>query len=1194
MTIHLPIPNGNEPGEMQRTFRTWAAALTKAISEAAASGPTPASGLTQGSNTPAGTPVSEDLTDYLLPPEKVFYKNRWDVVVAEEPTIVSQALQAGVSSVAYVAAYTALGNYLTDVPASLYTYGGKTWPVVNWNVLDTIKKYLGPGGKKNWMAQWALYDAALNAIKAAILQGALDPGDAPDMVRPLIFWDFAGANMPTQPSSGTPTPALWAPTTVALTNASGPVSVDDATASQFTDTSGAGTSIRLTFPTQNVRYVQPTYDVNEASLYATGVPPVEAYVVQMRVKWDGAGTWKGQVGYTGGSYLKTVAAPISGQWIIKTWDMKNLDTTPTGGTQFMSLAKLTSFYTDLVDGGKCDVDWALIGKFGVGTRSEYDSFISNLATLAMLKAAFLDPATGKISATTHILPGSITSPLIAAYQIFAAQMVVGNFDCLVPNFNSEMVPVDAAGTVAAAWPDVTATAQLESRLVYGTFSGAAASGYNSSKNCRKITTAQGTVDLTGEIQVIAGDVYSINALCTPTGGTVNLILKGKDNATGAWSDLQTISFTAGTWAAHATGIVYTIPNTITHAKLSISGGGTGGFIDNLYWRKAADGRLLVDGTIMARHILTGAIEAYHMRVGPLYQFSTKVIASGGTYLESVNDGGWKRPATGEGGFASADTTFYGDPSRTHPSALPRLRFGAIFWGSNTDRSIMVGLSSAYPGSAGGFELRRVPASAVFKLYTVAALNSYTLVSAGKYDNGTTPGTAGTFTLAAPAGTGTDYERMELRVFNGVNLTASVRLEAWFNGVRKAYWTHGDLGYTNGVDSPIGGFAGLRLASTSQRVGSFSFGNGNVVMEGGTVTADMFDADLAILGVIHSPNYVPGTSSVAATGFKQAGAAFPVQTLDGLTVNAQAEFGADVVIAGYQALTMANLVFGGSQERTTAGYFDWLCPAGITRAKLTLGGAGAGAGGASSTAGGGGGGAGAVFEKWIPVVPGTTYRITVGAAGVGGVSGGNGTAGSPSTMAYLSGPDSGFVTITSNGGALGVGGNSTSNGGNGGATATISAPAGGAGSNATPNAGAGTISTPTVFYPSTWEFPGGGGGGGNTKTSPTNNTFYSGGTGGACTGYFPTGLAGVAGFTTTGSPVNSRGGGGGGSSMKGRGGRGGGESYLDPGNFVTPQAGNMCAGGGGGGVRDISGTPQAQDGMAGGVGYAKIAWGGAVN
>ena len=1015
MTIHLPIPNGNEPGEIQRTFRTWAAALNTAIAEAAASGPTPASGLTQGTGTPAGTPVSEDLTDYLLPPEKVFYKNRWDVVVAEKPTIVSQALQAHISSTAYEAAYTALSDYLTDVPASLYTFGGKTWPVVNWNTLDTIKKYLGPGGKKNWMAQWALYDAALNAIKASILQGALDPGDAPDVVRPLLYWDFAGANMPTQQSSGTPSPTLWGPTTVALTNASGPVGVDNDTASQFTDTSGAGSSIRLTFPTQNVRYVLP-YDSAEAVSYASGVVPVEAYVVQMRVKWDGSGTWKGQVGYTGGSYLKTVAAPMSGVWTIKTWDMKSLDTTPTGGTQFMSLANLTSFYTDLVDGGKCDVDWALIGKFGAGSRSEYDSFISNLATLAMLKAAFLDPATGKIPASTKILPGSITSPLIAAYQIFAQHMTIGNFDCLVPNFNSEMVPVDANGTIAAAWPDVTATAQLESRLVFGTFSGGSASGYNNSKNCRKITTAQGTVDLTGEIAVIAGDVYSINALCTPTGGTVNLILKGKDVTTGAWSDLQTISFTAGTWAEHTTGIVYTIPNTITHAKLAISGGGTGGFIDNLYWRKAADGRLLVDGTIMARHVIAGAIEAYHMRVGPLYQFSTQVIASGGTYLESVNDGGWKRPATGEGGFASADTTFYGDPSRTHPSALPRLRFGAIFWGSNTDRSIMVGLSSAYPGSAGGFELRRVPGSAVFSLYSVAALNSYTLVSAGKYDNGTSPGTAGTFTLAAPASSGTDYERMELRVFNGVNLTASVRLEAWFNGVRKAYWTHGDLGYTNAVDSPIGGFAGLRLASTSQRVGSFSFGNGNIVMEGGTVTADMLDADLAILGLIRSPNYVAGTASAAATGFKQAGTPFSVTTLDGLTWNAQAEWGGDIAAAGWKLAHISNRAMGNTVTQNGTGTTDIAIPEGITTVEATL----QAAGGAGFSGHGYGGSGGQYKRLSITVKPHNTYRITIGAAGAN------------STITWVSfdgtsgyTTDSGFTTITATFGADGGAGADTS-------------------------------------------------------------------------------------------------------------------------------------------------------------------------
>lgn len=81
--------------------------------------------------------------------------------------------------------------------------------------------------------------------------------------------------------------------------------------------------------------------------------------------------------------------------------------------------------------------------------------------------------------------------------------------------------------------------------------------------------------------------------------------------------------------------------------------------------------------------------------------------------------------------------------------------------------------------------------------------------------------------------------------------------------------------------------------------------------------------------------------------------------------------------------------------------SWLCPAGVTRIWLYgYGGGGGGAGGAgghsgvtASSAAGGGAGGGAVPE-WIPVdvVPGTTYTITIGAAGSGGAAGPPGTPG----------------------------------------------------------------------------------------------------------------------------------------------------------------------------------------------------------
>lgn len=88
--------------------------------------------------------------------------------------------------------------------------------------------------------------------------------------------------------------------------------------------------------------------------------------------------------------------------------------------------------------------------------------------------------------------------------------------------------------------------------------------------------------------------------------------------------------------------------------------------------------------------------------------------------------------------------------------------------------------------------------------------------------------------------------------------------------------------------------------------------------------------------------------------------------------------------------------------TTAGATTWTCPAGITRAKVTVIGGG-GNGGASGTSGaGGGGGAGGCSIKWFNnLAPGTVYNLTVAAQG--GVS-------------TFTGP--GAVTPTGNAGASG--------------------------------------------------------------------------------------------------------------------------------------------------------------------------------
>lgn len=93
-------------------------------------------------------------------------------------------------------------------------------------------------------------------------------------------------------------------------------------------------------------------------------------------------------------------------------------------------------------------------------------------------------------------------------------------------------------------------------------------------------------------------------------------------------------------------------------------------------------------------------------------------------------------------------------------------------------------------------------------------------------------------------------------------------------------------------------------------------------------------------------------------------------------------------------------------------------------RVELVGAGAGGGGGVSTGCGGGGGGGGRAIDYVFLVAGTAYTYTIGAKGVGGSAGFNGTNGSASSFVGPAG------TIVATGGSAGVGANTGSGGGGG--------------------------------------------------------------------------------------------------------------------------------------------------------------------
>ena len=237
---------------------------------------------------------------------------------------------------------------------------------------------------------------------------------------------------------------------------------------------------------------------------------------------------------------------------------------------------------------------------------------------------------------------------------------------------------------------------------------------------------------------------------------------------------------------------------------------------------------------------------------------------------------------------------------------------------------------------------------------------------------------------------------------------------------------------------------------------------------------------------------------------------------------------------------------GEAEFTSGGTYTWTCPAGITNVSAVC------IGGGGGTRGGGGGGLG--WKNNIPVVPGTTYNVSVGSIGPS-VNGGDsyfidaatvcGKGGLKSVNEDASGGDfvgdgggkggnGSFYTFTDNGGGGGAGGYS----GNGGDGGCWQSPPGTAGQG------------------------GGAGGGAGYPSSGTQ------GAGGGGTGIYGEGSSGAGG---TGS-----------SDATGKGGSGGTDGSDGTGGWWGKQGGSY---GGGGGCWSSGGY---QD-QAGGGGAVRIIW-----
>jgi hypothetical protein len=267
---------------------------------------------------------------------------------------------------------------------------------------------------------------------------------------------------------------------------------------------------------------------------------------------------------------------------------------------------------------------------------------------------------------------------------------------------------------------------------------------------------------------------------------------------------------------------------------------------------------------------------------------------------------------------------------------------------------------------------------------------------------------------------------------------------------------------------------------------------------------------------------------------------------------------------------------GQSSFTTAGSFTFTVPIGTTSISAVVVGAGGGGAGADTRPGEGmtGGGGGALCYGTIPVTPGESLTITVGAGGNGGSSGGNpgsqgGTSsigrGATSLITATGGNGGNYRSTTAaSGGTRSVDASVTnSGGGNGGASgssATTGASGGGGAGGYSAAGGAGGSTTNAGSASA-----GGGGGGGGAVTT-------GGGSGGG-------GGVGILGAGSNGS---------GGTYERGAGGvgsNGGGSTNGTAGTVGAAGTGGLFGGGGGAFDTDGGGA-----GAAGGQGAVRIIWG----
>lgn len=762
------------------------------------------------------TLVVNPLDDYVTAPEKRDWQAEYDRLWAEKAGLDARASTAGASATAYDASLTALDSYLNTLTGT----GGWTpvaagtghWTSSGTNFSTTY--YLGSVGStgaifySKFKDVWTARDALVNAILAA----SLLPNTATDTFRNKLTWDFTDAD-----------PKGFVAGSITVAACAAP---DDKTARKWTTT---GTGILGKF-TGNPQLTQDISGTPTAIPF--DVAGKDCYIVQARVKLV-SGNWAGKCYYStdGTTFTQNVAitAPTVGAWQIVTWDLRS------AGTSITAASSVKGFAFELAGSGTTEihVDYVSVGVYGHG--SAYDSDLALQLALSDLVAR-----------------GNVT-----VFQ----NLVVGNVTNLFPNPNSEILHVAAGGTLP--------NDAIGAVGVTNTYTGNMYAGVR----CREIASTT-ALTVTPRYGCTAGDAYYLEAqIAGYSPGTPTITIRPYA-ANGSALTTQTLTGASGGYAKQS--MIFTLPAGAYSFDLAMHNAGGNGtslaLFDNIILRKAADGQLIVPGSILTKHLTANCVQAYQLSIGHHLQF--KANASGLT-LQGRTDGSMSRATSGEltgppalPGENAADAQVYMDDSRSYPAADVKT-FEAQFTGTNEDRGFIINMGSAFATSG---------QTGLLVIWSGTTLKVCGCTGIGKYPTNTTKTalTNGTATVTA-TGTGDD----KLTAIYYYNLvppasggTANIRLRILINGASVLTMTDADLGSYGG--NTQAGYAGVYLQG-NVRIYVPRFGRGFVTIQDGVITADKLAVDSIIAEKIAAGAVVAGkiqADAIATTNYAQNGSGYP--------------------------------------------------------------------------------------------------------------------------------------------------------------------------------------------------------------------------------------------------------------------------------------------------------------------------------